>query len=582
MLLDLGLPRRDGLAAAARAARQGQRHARRSSSPRATAVADRVAGLDAGADDYLVKPFDLDELGARMRALLRRHAGRASPRVRVGELTIDPATREVAWKGREVELSGREYALLAALADRPGAILSRAQLEERVYGWNEEVGSNAIEVHIHALRRKLDPALIRNVRGVGYTLCRRAADVPAPATCSSGSSRACSRAASLAAAVVYFQALGEANEIFDYQLRQLALSLRDRSFSSVGARPGAARRGGARLRDPGVGPGRRAGSTTRTRARACRPFVQLGFGTVAAADGAWRLYAVQQRGLTIQVAQPTAVRDRLAANAAFRTLVPFLVALPLMGLLIWRLVGRALRSARAHGRGRRAAQPGVARADPGGRRARGDAPARRRAQRPPRRASTPRSTASAASSPMPRTSCAARSPRCPCSCSSPRARAARRSVPPRTRRCAWASSAPRGSSSSSSPSRARPRRARRRGRGPVDLASVARAAVAHHAAAAGREVPAARVHGERARSPVSGDQAGLAILAENLVAQRRALHASRGGIVRVSTGPRCARRLPVRLRRRPRHPAEERGRVFDRFYRGEGARGRAAASASRS
>ena len=134
------------------------------------AVEDRVAGLDAGADDYLVKPFDLDELAARVRAVLRRRAGRAAALVRVGDLELDAAARRVRWKGREVALSARELALLEALAQRPGAYLTRAQLEERVYGWNEEVASNAIEVHIHALRRKLDPAFIRNVRGLGYTL----------------------------------------------------------------------------------------------------------------------------------------------------------------------------------------------------------------------------------------------------------------------------------------------------------------------------------------------------------------------------------------------------------------------------
>jgi two-component system response regulator QseB len=136
------------------------------------AVADRVAGLDAGADDYLVKPFDLDELAARVRAVLRRRAGRSSAVLRVGELGIDTAARLVRWKGREVALSAREYALLEALADRPGAFLSRAKLEERLYGWDEEIGSNAVEVHIHALRRKLEPALIRNVRGLGYSLAK--------------------------------------------------------------------------------------------------------------------------------------------------------------------------------------------------------------------------------------------------------------------------------------------------------------------------------------------------------------------------------------------------------------------------
>jgi len=135
-------------------------------------VSDRVAGLDAGADDYLVKPFDLDELSARVRAVARRRAGRAESVVRIGDLEIDAAARTVRWKGGEVSLSPREYALLEALADRPGAYLTRAQLEERLYGWDEEIASNAVEVHIHALRRKLDPDLIRNVRGMGYTIAK--------------------------------------------------------------------------------------------------------------------------------------------------------------------------------------------------------------------------------------------------------------------------------------------------------------------------------------------------------------------------------------------------------------------------
>ena len=169
VLLDLGLPRRDGLALL-RAWRAAGREVPVLVVTARDAVEDRVAGLDAGADDYLVKPFDLDELAARVRAVLRRRAGRGAPLVRVGDLELDPAARRARWKGREVPLSAREMALLEALAQRPGAYLTRSQLEERVYGWNEEVASNAIEVHIHALRRKLDPAFIRNVRGLGYTL----------------------------------------------------------------------------------------------------------------------------------------------------------------------------------------------------------------------------------------------------------------------------------------------------------------------------------------------------------------------------------------------------------------------------
>jgi two-component system response regulator QseB len=171
VLLDLGLPRRDGLSVLRNL------RARHNEVPvlvitARDAVADRVAGLDAGADDYLVKPFDLDELAARVRAVLRRRSGRSSAVLHIGELEIDTAARRVRWKGREVALSAREYALLEALADRPGAFLSRAQLEERLYGWDEEIGSNAVEVHIHGLRRKLEPSIIRNVRGLGYSLAK--------------------------------------------------------------------------------------------------------------------------------------------------------------------------------------------------------------------------------------------------------------------------------------------------------------------------------------------------------------------------------------------------------------------------
>jgi two-component system, OmpR family, response regulator QseB len=134
------------------------------------AVPDRVAGLDAGADDYLVKPFDLDELSARIRALLRRHAGRSETLVRHRNLTLNPATHEVTLDGRPVALSAREFALLAALLDRPGIVLSVAQLQEKLYGWDDEVGSNTIEVYIHSLRKKLGADLIRNVRGVGYMI----------------------------------------------------------------------------------------------------------------------------------------------------------------------------------------------------------------------------------------------------------------------------------------------------------------------------------------------------------------------------------------------------------------------------
>jgi two-component system response regulator QseB len=136
-------------------------------------VSDRIAGLDGGADDYLVKPFDPAELAARIRALLRRRAGRAEPLIVFGPLTLNPATHELYCQGRSVTLSAREFALISLLLERPGATVSREQLEERLYGWNEEIGSNTIEVHIHNLRKKLGINLIRTIRGVGYMVVEK-------------------------------------------------------------------------------------------------------------------------------------------------------------------------------------------------------------------------------------------------------------------------------------------------------------------------------------------------------------------------------------------------------------------------
>ena len=167
ILLDLGLPRKTGLELLVSLRKKGV------DLPvlvitASDSVADRVKGLDAGADDYLVKPFDLDELSARIRALMRRQVGRASPVIKHGALLLNPATHEVFLDGVLVNLSGREFALLHALMEQPGVPISRAQLEERIYGWDEEIGSNTIEVYIHSLRRKLGAEWIRNVRGVGY------------------------------------------------------------------------------------------------------------------------------------------------------------------------------------------------------------------------------------------------------------------------------------------------------------------------------------------------------------------------------------------------------------------------------
>ena len=169
VLLDLGLPRKGGLALLRELRREGNRVRVLVVTAR-DAVGDRVEGLDAGADDYLTKPFSLDELTARIRALLRRDVTREDNVLRHGDLALDTATHAVTKGGKVVDVSAREFALLAALLERPGAALSKTQLEERIYRWGDEVESNAVEVHIHNLRKKLGSEAIRTLRGVGYAL----------------------------------------------------------------------------------------------------------------------------------------------------------------------------------------------------------------------------------------------------------------------------------------------------------------------------------------------------------------------------------------------------------------------------
>lgn len=171
VVLDLGLPRLAGLDLLRRVRGRGDRTPVVILTAR-DAVDDRVRGLDLGADDYVVKPVALSELTARVRAVTRRAAGIASGVIEVGPLTLDPAARTVRYHGAPVDLQPREFALLHALALRAGQVLTRAALESQLYEWNEALESNAIEVHVHRLRRKLAGDLIRTVRGVGYMLPR--------------------------------------------------------------------------------------------------------------------------------------------------------------------------------------------------------------------------------------------------------------------------------------------------------------------------------------------------------------------------------------------------------------------------
>lgn len=186
VVLDLGLPRLSGLEVLRRLRSRNSQsqntHTQKIQSNNARtpvliltamdAVDDRIKGLDAGADDYLVKPFDMGELAARLRAMIRRASGSASPELRVAGVNLDPAAHQVMYQDQPVDLSAREFAVLHALMLNAGKVLSRAQLEEQLYAWGEEVESNTVEVHIHHLRRKLFPSLIETIRGVGYLILR--------------------------------------------------------------------------------------------------------------------------------------------------------------------------------------------------------------------------------------------------------------------------------------------------------------------------------------------------------------------------------------------------------------------------
>ena len=171
VVLDLGLPRLGGLDVLKKL-RAGASAVPVLILTARDRVEDRIKGLDSGADDYVVKPVDLGELAARLRALVRRSKGEATPVLQVGALRLDPAARQVTFRGERVELQAREFAMLHELMLNAGRVLSREQLVERLYAWGEEIESNAIEVHVHHLRRKLAPEVIRTVRGVGYLMPR--------------------------------------------------------------------------------------------------------------------------------------------------------------------------------------------------------------------------------------------------------------------------------------------------------------------------------------------------------------------------------------------------------------------------
>lgn len=169
VVLDLGLPRRSGLEVL-KSLRQKKNPVPVLILTARDTVEDRITGLDAGADDYLIKPFDLGELSARLRALTRRAGGQAAAILTVGELSLDPAARTVSYRGEVKALSAREFDLLQVFMNNAGRVLNREQLVSALYAWGEEIESNAIEVHLHHLRKKLSPDIVQTMRGVGYLM----------------------------------------------------------------------------------------------------------------------------------------------------------------------------------------------------------------------------------------------------------------------------------------------------------------------------------------------------------------------------------------------------------------------------
>ncbi len=311
-----------------------------------------------------------------------------------------------------IELSPREFALLAALLARPGAILSRAQLEDKLYGWNESVESNTVEVHIHSLRKKLGADVIRNVRGVGWMIAKPGAE-------RSGPMKSIRREllvwllggltlAIIAAAFgTYLRAREEANALFDYQLKEMAASLTDAPFAPAPAGVGA------------LGPGSNAllvqiWDRNGVQLYLSQPHrvlpqnAQLGFTTVDTESGAWRVFSTLADGQVVQVAQPMSARRELATSMALRTVVPLLLALPVLALLIWLTIARGLapldRVAAAVARRSPSAARAVVRIRPAAR----SAAAGRRVERAARPAAATRWPRSARSSPMLRTNCARR------------------------------------------------------------------------------------------------------------------------------------------------------------------------------
>lgn len=347
VLLDLGLPGKDGLEVLASI------RAKDNPVPLLIITArdgldDRLRGLDGGADDYVLKPFEMAELLARMRAVLRRKGGLAVPVLSNGALSLDPATHEVVAHGAApLQLSNREFSLLQALLVRPGAILSRSDLEDRIYGWGEEVESNAVEFLIHALRRKLGSDAIKNVRG-GMDGFKKRLNASIQLKLSLTLSLVILVVAVVAGIFSFMAAFDEAHELQDDTLRQVAALFNRQHLPTVRAGDNKKAQDGdeeSRIVVQRLADGAKATGQLDTGALLPIPATLTdGMHTLDLAGEPFHvLVKTTALGERIAVAQETGVRDEIARDSALRTLMPFLILVPILLLIVANLVRKMFR-----------------------------------------------------------------------------------------------------------------------------------------------------------------------------------------------------------------------------------------------
>ena len=348
ILLDLGLPKQSGIEVLETLRKRDMLTPVLILTAR-DAVEDRIAGLDSGADDYLVKPFELKELEARMRAVLRRKGGRAEPLVTRGAITLDPATHLLSYKGQTLLLSAREFALMHCLLEKPGVILSRAQLEEKLYGWNEEVGSNAVEVHIHNPAEKTGErhhseypwCRICGWKNHVKSIRRYLLIWLLPTSVIGGL---------IASVFIYLSIQDEVDELFDAQIRIVALTIQHEETQSNTI----PKQNLLQLKNDFLAETEdeiaidvwNAQGALQLSSQKTEPFPRQdkgGYATIIYQGHTWRIFTVRTERLTVQVSQPVAARHQISAEISFKTLLPLLILIPLLASIIWIAVGRGLK-----------------------------------------------------------------------------------------------------------------------------------------------------------------------------------------------------------------------------------------------